>query len=158
MWFTVYQILFHILFIFSLPQHEYLYMKVCILSLLDLVCEMGSRLDWGVCVDRSSYGFMHCPTHPLWDLIIPQTQNYSTLAFCTPGSPPTWWEFMAGCVCICVCMGVGGWLCAWVRLSSLLLFDGTHCAFMHYSCHAKGATLGQGFGKSMPEPFINSTA
>lgn len=157
MWFTEYQTLFHILFIFSLPQHEYLYMKVCILSLLDLSClwngfTLGLRfLCWQIFI------WFHALPHP------------PTLRFNNPtdtelfnsGILHSWISshmFMAGCVCICVCTGVGGWLCAWVRLSSLLLFDGTHCAFMHYSCHAKGATLGQGFSKSMPEPFINSTA
>lgn len=61
------------------------------------------------------------------------------------------------CVCVYVCEGAGGWFRAWVRLSTLLLFDGTQRAFIHYSWHAEGATLGQGFGKSTPEPVIMSS-
>lgn len=72
-------------------------------------------------------------------------------------SPPSWWEFTAGGSYVYVCMWVGVGGCgAVVRLSTLLLFDGTQCAFIHYSCHAEGAPLGQGFGQSMPEPFITS--
>lgn len=51
---------------------------------------------------------------------------------------------------MCECMEMGGRLCAWICLSTLLLFDGTLCTLIHYSWHAEGATLGQGFGKSMP--------
>ena len=80
---------------------------------------------------------------------------------------PTWREFTAGgpclyvcvymCVCVYVCEGAGGWFRAWVHLSTLLLFDGTQRAFIHYSWHAEGATLGQGFGKSKSEPVIMSS-
>lgn len=71
-------------------------------------------------------------------------------------SPPTWREFAAGgsYVCSYVCAGVGGWLCAWVRLSTLLLFDGTRCAFIHYSWHAEGATLGQTLAKACLNPSL----
>lgn len=57
-----------------------------------------------------------------------------------------------GLLCACVRAWVGGCV-AWVHLSTLLLFDGTQCAFIHYSYHAEGETLGQGFGKSKPELF-----
>lgn len=84
--------------------------------------------------------------------------NSGILHLCPPTPPPH--THMAGdhgwgFLCVCVCGG--GRVVAWVHLSTLLLFDGTQCAFIHYSCHAEGATLGQGFGKSMPEPFIMST-
>lgn len=71
------------------------------------------------------------------------------MAFCTPGCTPTWQEFTAGGSYVRECTGVGGRLCSWICLSTLLLFDGTLCALIHYSCHAEGATLGQGFGKLM---------
>lgn len=64
MWFTVYQTLFHILFIFSLPQHEYLYMKVCIPSLLDLSC-LWNGFTLGLrCLCWQIFIWFHALPHP----------------------------------------------------------------------------------------------
>ncbi len=56
-------------------------------------------------------------------------------------------------MCVCVCVWVGGFL-VWVCLSTLILYDGTQCVFINYSCRAEGATLGKHFDKSMSELFI----
>ena len=149
---------------FSLPSEC---KRVCI-QLLDSVdswllpraCEYAWKRV--VSVDRPSNGFPQ-PHPPTLRLNNPtETELFNSGILHSP--LPTWREFTAGgpcvyvCVCVCVCEGAGGWFRAWVRLSTLLLFDGTQRAFIHYSWHAEGATLGQGFGKSTPEPVIMSSA
>lgn len=81
--------------------------------------------------------FFSTAAHPLTlRLNNPRTKLFNS-GICTRGSPfPHDRSSLLGapvCVCVCLQWCVGGWLCTWVGLSTLLLFDGTHSVLIYYS-------------------------